>query len=304
MKHLLEIRDLTDGQIMQLLDRAEYLKKNNHRIPTSIANKFVANLFFEPSTRTRFSFEVAEKRLGAHVLNFNEASSSSVKGETVYDTLKTLEAMGVEGAVIRTSENHLLKKIAPGMGLSLINAGAGTREHPTQCLLDLFTIRERFGQIRDVTIGIIGDITHSRVVGSHMYALPLLGAKLMVAGAPGMLERPDDPLPPKVEINSIDEIIAEADVVMMLRIQHERHLERFSMSVEEYHQMYGLTKERAQKMKANGIIMHPAPFNRCVEIDGDLVETEQSVIFQQVTNGVYTRMAVLEEVMVGGAKHA
>jgi aspartate carbamoyltransferase catalytic subunit len=262
----------------------------------------VANLFFEPSTRTRFSFEVAAKRLGAEVLNFSESSSSRTKGETIYDTLKTLEAMGVQAAVIRSTENHLLNELQDQLNLSLVNAGAGYREHPTQALLDLLTMKEQFGQIDGLTVGIIGDIAHSRVAGSHMYALPKLGAELLIAGPPNMVERKEDPIPNGVIRSTIDEIVDKADVVMMLRIQHERHYETTHLSVEEYHQSYGLTLERANRMKSGAVIMHPGPFNRGVEIDTELIEAPNSLIHRQVTNGVFIRMAVLET-LLGGERH-
>ncbi len=299
MKHLLELRSLTVDQINAILERAEYFQQNHATITPTLQKFFVANLFFEPSTRTRFSFEMAERRLGAEVLNFAEVSSSRVKGETIYDTIKTLESMGVDAAVIRTTENNLLNDLQEKVNLRLINAGAGHREHPTQALLDVLTMKEQFGQIEGLTVGIIGDITHSRVAGSHMHLIPRLGAKLMLAGAEGMVERPLDPIPDGIQLSTVDDIVKEADVVMMLRIQHERHTRLMQMSVNEYHQEYGLTLDRAKRMKPNAVIMHPAPINRGVEIDTNLVEAENSLINRQVRNGLFTRMAVLEILLKG-----
>lgn len=298
MKHLLEIRDLTVEQINDILQRAEFFQKNL-LYAQSLKRTFVANLFFEPSTRTRFSFEMAERHLGAEVLNFAEESSSRTKGETIYDTIKTLEAMGVHAAVVRVGDNNLLNDLKDRVHLSLINAGAGHREHPTQGLLDVLTMKEHFGRIEGLKVGIIGDIAHSRVAGSHMHLLPRLGAKLMFAGAESMLERTIDPIPQGIELTTVDKIVEDADVVMMLRIQHERHARLMQMSVTEYHQEYGLTVERAARMKKGSVIMHPAPINRGVEIDSSLIEADNSLILRQVRNGLFTRMAVLEAVLGG-----
>ncbi len=299
MKHFLEIRTMEIEQIQAVLARAQYYQQHEENVATVLKGKFVANLFFEPSTRTRFSFEVAERRLGAEVLNFTEASSSRTKGETIYDTIRTLEAMGVDAAVIRLTDNQLLNEFQHQLNVSLINAGAGDREHPTQALLDVLTMQEHFGSVAGLTVGIVGDIAHSRVAGSHMHLLPRLGAKLLFAGADGMVERTEDPIPEGIECVTVDEIVAQADVVIMLRVQHERHAQHMHMTVEDYHQQYGLTKARAAQMKRNAVIMHPAPVNRGVEINSELVESEQSLILRQVTNGVYVRMAVLDTLLGG-----
>jgi aspartate carbamoyltransferase catalytic subunit len=258
----------------------------------------VANLFFEASTRTRFSFEVAQKRLGAHVLNFIPEISSSVKGETVYDTLRTLEAMGVEAAVIRTKKEGLLQELAEKVNLHLINAGDGTNEHPTQCLLDLLTMKQQFGRLEGLTVAIIGDLRHSRVLGSHLHALPKLGVKLILSGPKSMMPQPER-IPAGVETVDIDDAVRTADVVMMLRVQLERHTESLYISKEDYHRQHGLTLERAAMMKPGAVIMHPAPVNRGVEIHTDLVECPKSLIQKQVTNGVAVRMAVLETLLKG-----
>lgn len=300
MKHLLGTNDLNRKQIEAILEGAQYWAERPKEQSDLLHGRFIANLFFEASTRTRFSFEVAEKRLGAHVLNFSEINSSATKGETIYDTLRTLESMGVETAVIRTGHNGLLKELVmqENLNMNLVNAGEGTREHPTQCLLDMLTMKQQFGGLNGLKVAIIGDLRHSRVCSSHMHALPKMGAEVMIAGpATFMCEK--DSIPKEVHMVEMDEAITSADVVMMLRVQLERHAGMLFPSREDYHQQYGLTLERASKMKKNAIIMHPAPFNRGVEIDGKLVESKQSVIFPQVANGVAVRMAVLERVMTG-----
>ncbi len=297
--HLTGVKGLTKAQIEGLLERANHWADRSGEQTDALAGRFVANLFFEPSTRTRFSFEVAEKRLGANVLHFSAETSSTTKGETVYDTLRTLEAMGVEAAVIRTQENGTIHELADRVGMSLINAGDGTNEHPTQCLLDLLTMKRHFGGIAGLTVAIVGDLKHSRVLGSHLHALPQLGANLLLAGPESMM-RPADELPAGVRIVEIDEAVQTADVVMMLRVQLERHSEALFASAEAYHEAYGLTLKRERAMKPKAVIMHPAPVNRGVEIDTALVECERSLIFTQVANGVAVRMAVLEHVLNGG----
>lgn len=299
MKHLIGMKEMSKQQIEMLIVRADAWAKQPGVQVDSLHGRFVANLFFEPSTRTRFSFEVAQKRLGAHVLNFSLETSSTTKGETMYDTLRTLESMGVEAAVIRTRENGLLPELVDRVGLHLINAGDGTNEHPTQCLLDLLTIQQQFGRIRGLKVAIIGDLRHSRVLGSHLHALPKLGAELVLSGPPSMMMAETE-VPTGVKTVGIDEAVSTADVVMMLRVQLERHEDTIFESNETYHQGYGLTLERAKIMKSGAVIMHPGPFNRGVELHTDLVEADNSLIFRQVTNGVAARMAVLETLLQGG----
>ncbi|GIO06475.1 aspartate carbamoyltransferase [Brevibacillus reuszeri] len=296
MAHLIGLKDLTKEQMIQLLERAEYWANRPAEQANILHGRFVANLFFEASTRTRFSFEVAQKRLGAHVLNFIPETSSAVKGETVYDTIRTLEAMGVEAAVIRTKKEGLLQELAETVDMKLINAGDGTNEHPTQCLLDLLTMKRQFGKLAGLTVAIIGDLRHSRVLGSHLHAMPKLGINLLLSGPTSMMP---PQVPDGVKIVSMEEAVQTADVVMMLRVQLERHSESLYISKEEYHQAHGLTLERAKMMKAGAVIMHPAPVNRGVEIHTDLVECETSLIQRQVTNGVAARMAVLETLLKG-----
>ncbi|MBY0087363.1 aspartate carbamoyltransferase catalytic subunit [Brevibacillus sp. M2.1A] len=294
--HLIGLKDLSKEQIIQLLERAEHWAARPTEQADILRGRFVANLFFEASTRTRFSFEVAQKRLGAHVLNFIPETSSTVKGETVYDTIRTLEAMGVEAAVIRTKKEGLLQELAESVDLKLINAGDGTNEHPTQCLLDLLTMKRKFGKLSGLTVAIIGDLRHSRVLGSHLHALPKLGVNLLLSGPATMMPAH---IPQGVKIVEMEEAVQTADVVMMLRVQLERHAESLYLSKEEYHKAHGLTLERAKMMKSGAVIMHPAPVNRGVEIHTDLVECETSLIQTQVTNGVAARMAVLETLLKG-----
>lgn len=305
-KDLITLKDTSLDEINEILDRGDYWSQDaNFRITNSskvIDNPLVCNLFFENSTRTRFSFEVAAKKLGYHLINFEPSSSSTAKGETTYDTLRTLEAMGVNIAIVRTKEEDLLSEFAPKLSTTFINAGAGANEHPTQGLLDMLTIRQHFGQIEGLKVAIIGDVKYSRVANSNIVGLNKFGAEVLIAGPETLLPEPDQ-LEKNSKIVSIDEAVNGADVVMMLRVQRERHPRRadFSWDTEEgrnaYFQEYGLTKERFSKASPHAIIMHPAPFNRGVEIDGDLVEDERSHIFKQVKNGVAIRMAILERAL-------
>jgi aspartate carbamoyltransferase catalytic subunit len=298
MRHLTGIKNLSREEIGSLLERADFWAKSPGVQSEVLRGRFVANLFFEASTRTRFSFEVAQKRLGAHVLNFIPETSSTVKGETILDTVRTLEAMGVEAAVIRTRKDGLFEELADQVELQLINAGDGTNEHPTQCLLDLLTMQQQFGKIEGLSVAIIGDLRHSRVLGSHLHALPKMGAHLLLAGPASMMPQPQL-VPHGVQIVEIDEAVRTADVVMMLRVQLERHTSSLFISKEEYHLAHGLTLERARMMKPGAVIMHPAPVNRGVEIHTDLVDCERSLIHKQVTNGVAARMAVMETLLRG-----
>jgi len=298
MSSLIGLKHLEPLEIEQILLRAQEFIDRPTEGTEILKNRFVVNLFFENSTRTRFSFEVAEKRLGAHVLNFQEASSSTQKGETIYDTIKTIESMGVEAAVIRHAQNGLLEDLKDRLSIKLINAGIGNEEHPTQALLDMLTMYQEFGGINGLKVAIIGDLKHSRVASSNYYGLKKLGADVIFSG-------PDTykPLDPELREGTtwlpIEDAICEADVVMMLRIQHERHQDRgLDISQNEYHNLYGLTEKRAKFMKKGAIIMHPAPFNRDVEIASSLIESPKSRIFKQVTNGVAVRMAVLEKALV------
>lgn len=296
-KDLILLKDLSKEEITSILDRSDYWADNpNSRIssaPKSVDNPIICNLFFEPSTRTRFSFEVAAKKLGYHVLNFDPKASSTEKGETLYDTLRTFEAMGVAATIIRTSEENILQEVAPQVQVSVINAGAGANEHPTQGLLDLLTMRQHFGKIEGLKVAIVGDIKHSRVANSNIVGLGKFGASVMLAGPAAWLPKPDSELlGDHVTVVDVNEAMQAADVVMMLRVQKERHT--LTSHYDNYLEDYGLNKERFNMMQSHAIAMHPAPFNRGVEIDGDLVEHARSMIYKQVNNGVAVRMAVLE----------
>ncbi|NHN28625.1 aspartate carbamoyltransferase catalytic subunit [Paenibacillus agricola] len=294
-KHMLGTYGMSAEEITSILDRAAYWEQSPAKLSNHLQGRFVANMFFENSTRTRFSFEVAEKRLGAEVLNFTAGVSSVQKGESIYDTVKTLESMGVEAGVIRLKPNGVLAELADKIKIPLINAGDGNNEHPTQALLDLYTMRKHFGELRGLNVSIIGDILHSRVARSNLWALQAVGAKVSFC-APAAMQAPE--LAAHAPYISMDEAI-RSDVVMMLRVQLERHAEADGMlqTTEEYREAFGLTMQREATMASHAIIMHPAPVNRNVEIDDELVECARSKIFEQMGNGVPIRMAVIERAL-------
>jgi aspartate carbamoyltransferase catalytic subunit len=293
MAHLFTLTELSIAEINQLLDEAERFSKGEYWKATDPV--FIANLFFEPSTRTKCSFEMAERKLGFHVIPFDADMSSVQKGETLYDTVRTLEAIGVNAVVIRHSQDAYFEALRHAVRIPIINAGDGCGHHPTQSLLDLLTIRQEFGTFSGLTVAIIGDIRHSRVARSNAEVLTRLGAKVLFSSPE---EWKDDANPHGMHVD-IDKAVEEADVVMLLRIQHERHEEKMGLTKEQYHERYGLTLKRASKMKANSIILHPAPVNRGVEIESSLVESARSRIFKQMENGVYVRMAVLKRAIEG-----
>lgn len=291
MPNLLMMNQLTNEEIMSILDDAIMYEQGKGW--EAQEKLFIANLFFEPSTRTRFSFEVAEKKLGLQVLNFSADQSSVLKGETLYDTVKTLESIGANAVVIRHPQDHYFEELLGRVNIPIINAGDGCGHHPTQSLLDLLTIKQEFGSFDGLTVSIHGDIRHSRVARSNAEVLSRLGANVLFSG-PAEYKDETNPYGAYVDV---DEAIAVSDVVMLLRIQHERHAEKNMNVANEYLAQYGLTKEREKMMKDHAIIMHPAPVNRDVEIDTDLVECKRSRIFKQMENGVYTRMAVLKRAL-------
>lgn len=294
-KHLLGLKGMSAEEITCILDRAAFWEQYPAKVTHLLQGNFVANMFFENSTRTRFSFEVAQKRLGVQVLNFSAAVSSVQKGESIYDTVKTLEMMGIDAGIIRMKPSGLLAEIAKKIRIPLINAGDGNNEHPTQALLDLYTMRKHFGEIRGLHVSIIGDVKQSRVARSNLWALQAMGAKVTFC-APESMQAEE--LMPFAEYVPMEEAI-KADVVMMLRVQIERHEEGVGVlhSNEEYRKHYGLTMERAEQMAPHAIIMHPAPINRNVEIDDELVEDKRSKIFTQIGHGVPIRMAVIERAL-------
>ncbi len=293
--HFTALADLPLPTILSLLDRAQYFRDQPpSTLGQLLRHKVIANVFFEPSTRTRISFEMAAKRLGAEVINFDLSNSSVKKGETLYDTLRTLESIGADALVLRHSDDRVFDTLTKFQA-PLINAGAGKNEHPSQCLLDLLTLQQEFGQLQGRHLLIVGDIRHSRVAGSMILMAPRLGMTITLAGPEDMLPRP---FPTHARTGNLDEVLPRADAVMLLRNQTERH-DELSLSATEFHRTWGLTPTRAKLMQPHAIIMHPAPMNRGVEIDDSLVEAPASRIFKQMQNGVYTRMAILEWALAG-----
>lgn len=282
---LLSMRDISKDDMIHILDDA--LMFSNSHSDWQLPNKaIVANLFFEASTRTHYSFESAELQLGCKVADIATSASSVTKGETLYDTCKTLESAGYQALVIRTSEEFYWKQLE-GLKIPVLNAGDGANEHPTQCLLDLLTIYREFGKLEGIKVVICGDVAHSRVAQSDKYAFELFGMDVQFAG-PKEFEREGFPFV------DFDEAIKDADVVMMLRIQKERGATLSNMSDSEYLKKYGMNQQRYASLKENAIIMHPAPVNRGVEIDSNLVESEKSRIFAQMHNGMLVRKAVIK----------
>jgi len=302
-KDLLSIDDLTTDEILLVLDTAEAMREIGQRpikkVPT-LRGKTIVNLFYEPSTRTRTSFEIAEKRLSADTLNIAVATSSVLKGETLVDTAMNLEAMAPDMIVMRHASSgaaHLLSRVCRSR---IINAGDGMHEHPTQALLDAFTIREHKKRIDGLKVAIVGDLLHSRVLRSNVLLLTRLGADVWVSGPPTFtphgIERFGVHVSPR-----IDQAVADADVIMMLRIQQERLNGAFIPSLREYFTTFGMTGDRIARAKPDVIIMHPGPMNRGVEIASDVADGPYSVILEQVANGVAVRMAVLY-LLAGGAE--
>lgn len=294
-KDLLGIADLSAAEIQLILDTAESFREVAERpikkVPT-LRGKTVLNLFFESSTRTRSSFELAEKRLSADSLNFSTSASSLSKGESLVDTALTLQAMAPDLIVIRNAYPGVPQMLARRLAAGVINAGDGAHEHPTQALLDAFTIRQRKGRLEGLKVAIVGDIEHSRVVRSNVLLLSKMGAKVTVAGPRTMMPAAVEKLGARVAF-TLEDAIRGADVVMMLRIQLERQSRILFPSVKEYFNLFGLTRERLKMAKRNAIVMHPGPMNRGVEIASDVADGATSVILEQVTNGLAVRMAVL-----------
>lgn len=289
-ENILTMTDLPLGTIDKILTNAQEFAHTPYWFEKK--NVFAANLFFEPSTRTKLSFEAAEKKLGLEVLNFEADTSSVKKGETLYDTVKTIESLGADVVVIRHETDRYFDELAGKINIPMINGGDGCGHHPTQSLLDLLTIKQEFQSFINLNIVVAGDVRHSRVARSNIEALERLGANVFVSGPEEWMEG---------ELRSryipMDEAAEMADVMMMLRIQHERHAVQMVAGVEEFHQKYGLTVKRERLMKPGSIIMHPAPVNRNVEIADELVECKRSRIFKQMKNGVAVRMAVLDHVL-------
>lgn len=293
--HLLNLESLTAQEIQYVLDTAETFREVSTRsikkVP-ALRGKVLVNLFFEDSTRTRTSFSLAANRLSADVIDFSEKGSSVSKGETLIDTARNIEAMGIDAIVIRHSAAGSADLLARTVKCSVINAGDGSHEHPTQGLLDLFTIRERFGKIEGLKVAIVGDIANSRVARSNIWALTRMGAKVFLVGPTTLLPRAFEQIGATV-VNDFASIIGEVDVINMLRVQFERIKSSQFPSVREFTRMYGLTWDRFQKCKKDVFVMHPGPMNRGIEIQSDIADGPQSGILKQVTNGLAVRMAVL-----------
>ncbi len=294
-KDLLDIESLSREEIYTLLDTALAFKAVGERaikkVP-ALRGKTVVNLFVEPSTRTRISFELAAHRLSADVINFTAEASSLKKGETLKDTARNLEALNADIIIIRHSATGAPHFLSRFLNSSVVNAGDGAHEHPTQALLDLFTIREKKGRIEGLNVTILGDILYSRVARSNIWALLKLGANVTLCGPPTLVPKIFEKMGCKVTYN-VAEAIAQADIINLLRIQHERQRKTMFPSIGEYTSLFGLNQARLARTKPDAIIMHPGPINRGVEIDSEIADCPRSVILQQVTNGLAVRMAVL-----------
>jgi aspartate carbamoyltransferase catalytic subunit len=300
-RHLISAGDLSKDDALLILDTAEELARVADRpikkLPT-LRGRTVVNLFFEDSTRTRISFEAAAKRLSADVINFSAKGSSVAKGESLKDTALTLEAMGADGVVIRHSASGAPHRLAGWVRGSVVNAGDGTHEHPTQALLDAFTIRRRLGRLDGLRVTIVGDILHSRVARSNVLLLHTLGTEVTLVGPPTLLPVAVDTWPCGVSYD-LDATVPKTDVIMMLRVQQERMNDAFFPSVREYSRRYGLDAARMALLPEHAIVMHPGPMNRGVEIAADVADAPRSTVVEQVANGVSVRMAVLY-LLLGG----
>jgi aspartate carbamoyltransferase catalytic subunit len=306
-KHLLSISDLTRESAIAILDTAQELSKSSDgsikKLPT-LRGRVVVNLFYEDSTRTRISFETAAKRLSADVINFSAKGSSVSKGESLKDTALTLQAMGADAVIIRHWASGAPQRLADAGWIKgpVINAGDGTHEHPTQALLDAFTMREKFGNrgggLDGLKVGIVGDVLHSRVARSNVLLLSMLGAHVRLIAPPTLLPVGIENWPCEVAYQ-MDDVVSELDVIMSLRIQKERMDQGFLPSEREFSRHYGVNSDRLSRMKKESVIMHPGPMNRGVEIDTTSADSSRSLITDQVTNGIFIRMAVLYLLLAG-----
>ena len=303
-RHLLGLEGVTKEEISLILDTADSFKKVLERpipkVPT-LRGKTVVNLFFEPSTRTRISFELAEKRLSADSVNFTTSTSSVKKGETLKDTARNIEAMKIDLVVIRHSAPGAPRFLADCLNAAIINAGDGAHEHPTQALLDMMTLREKFGTFEGKHVVIVGDIEHSRVARSNIHGLKAMGATVGVCGPCTLIPREIESLGVKVHCN-LEDAMAEADALNVLRIQLERQKAGLFPSLREYRNLFGITSQKLNAFDKELVILHPGPMNRGVEIDSDVADRDGSVILNQVTNGVAVRMAVLYLLAGGRSK--
>ena len=288
LKGLLTLKDLSTKSIMDIISYSLDIKNG---LSVSYSNKRFATLFFENSTRTHYSIIMAMRKLGIDVIDCNVAVSSVQKGESLYDTIKTFEAIGVDGVVVRHTKDEYFKELK-GINIPVFNGGDGKSNHPTQSLLDLMTIYEEYGRFEGLKCCIIGDISHSRVAHTNIEVMERLGMEVYISG-------PEEFNDESAKYLDLDTAVKTMDVIMLLRVQFERHTKSMSMTKEEYHSRYGLTMDKVNNMKDHAIILHPAPFNREVEIASDVVECSKSRIFKQMTNGVYVRMAAISMVLDG-----
>src|SRR5918912_660046 len=301
IKHLLSVTQLGRDDVGRILDTAEAFREVGTRVikkVPALRGRSVVNFFLENSTRTRISFELAAKRLSADVINFSTSGTSVAKGESLKDTALTLQAMGADAVVIRHSSSgapHALTRWVHG---SVLNAGDGTHEHPTQALLDLYTIREKLGRFEGIRVAIIGDVLHSRVARSLSFALVKMGADVTLVGPPTLIP-PDAPSWGVQVSYDIDGVLPKLDVCYMLRVQRERQRQQYFPSVREYAQLFGLTRDRVGLLPEGALIMHPGPMNRGVEIDSDVADLPQALMEEQVTNGIAVRMSLLY-LLLGG----
>jgi len=304
LQHLISIEDLEHDEVVQILDTAEEMlpiaQRQRNSVPT-LRGKVVCNLFLEDSTRTRISFDLAAKRLSAEVINFSAKGSSVSKGESFKDTALTLDAMGVDCVVVRSGSSGAPLQLSHYLDVPILNAGDGWHQHPTQALLDVFTMRRHLGDLAGRKVAVVGDILHSRVARSEVQALKLVGAEVVLVAPPTLL-------PPAVErwgatvATDLDAVLPEIDVLYLLRVQRERMNSAFFPSSREYARIWGVDRRRLDLLKPDALVMHPGPMNRGVEISGDVADSDRSVITEQVTNGIAVRMAVLYLLLAGAGR--
>jgi aspartate carbamoyltransferase catalytic subunit len=300
-RHLLSIHEVSAEDVVRILDTAESFREVGTRVikkVPALRGRTVVNLFYENSTRTRISFELAAKRLSADVINFSTSGSSVSKGESLKDTALTLQAMGADAIVIRHSSSGAPLTLTRWVNGSVLNAGDGTHEHPTQALLDLYTMRDRLGRIEGLRVGIVGDVLHSRVARSLSFALVKMAAEVTLVGPPTLIP-PDAPAWGVQVSHDIDAVLPKLDVCYMLRVQKERQRQQYFPSMREYARLFGLTRERAGSLPDDALVMHPGPMNRGIEIDSDVADLPAAVIEEQVTNGIAIRMSLLYLLLAG-----
>ena len=305
-KHLLSMHDVTADDVVRILDTAESFREVGTRVikkVPALRGRTVVNFFLENSTRTRISFELAAKRLSADVINFSASGTSVSKGESLKDSALTLQAMGADAIVIRHSSSGSPLQLTRWVQGHVLNAGDGTHEHPTQALLDLYTMREKLGRLEGLRVAIVGDVLHSRVARSLSFGLVKMGAEVTLIGPPTLIP-PDAPGWGVNVSYDIDSVLPKLDVCYMLRVQRERQRLEFFPSVREYNRIFGLTSARAAMLPEDALIMHPGPMNRGVEIDSDVADLPQAVIEEQVTNGIAVRMSLLYLLLGGGGEGA